>query len=224
MRLLIVEDEELLASTMARGLRRRGFAVDVALDGDEGLSRALVHDYDVIVLDRDLPGTHGDDVCRQVHDAGRAARIIMLTAASGLDDLVAGLGTGADDYLTKPFRFEELVARLHALGRRVAVTSSPVLRHADIELDRDRHVLCRAGSVVSVTARELAVLEVLLLAGGALVSAEVLLEKAWDELADPFTTSVRVILSRLRSKLGEPPVIDTVVGRGYRLVEPGEGM
>ena len=224
MRLLIVEDEELLASTMARGLRRRGFAVDVALDGDEGLSRALVHDYDVIVLDRDLPGTHGDDVCRQVHDAGRTARIIMLTAASGLDDLVAGLGTGADDYLTKPFRFEELVARLHALGRRVAVTSSPVLRHADIELDRDRHVLCRAGSVVSVTARELAVLEVLLLAGGALVSAEVLLEKAWDELADPFTTSVRVIVSRLRSKLGEPPVIDTVVGRGYRLVEPGEGM
>jgi len=223
MRLLIVEDEELLATTLARGLRRRGYAVDVALDGDDGLSRALVHEYDVIVLDRDLPRIHGDEVCQHVREAGRPARIIMLTAAAGLDDLVAGLGTGADDYLTKPFRFDELVARIGALGRRGGVTARQLLRHGDLELDIGGHGVRRSGVEVVLTARELAVLEILVRAAGAVVSAEELLEKAWDEMADPFTTSVRVIVSRLRAKLGEPAIIDTVVGRGYRLIEPVAG-
>lgn len=215
--MLIVEDEPMLASTIARGLRRRGYAVDVASDGEEGLGKALVNDYDVVLLDRDLPGIHGDEVCRQIRLARREARILMLTAAASLDDLVGGLALGADDYLTKPFRFAELVARVQALGRRGGPSAPTTLLVADVELDPARHVVRRAGAPVRLTAREFAVLEVLLRADGQVVSAEELLEKAWDELADPFTSSVRVIISRLRSKLGEPSVIETVVGRGYRV-------
>lgn len=207
----------MLASTIARGLRRRGYAVDVASDGEEGLGKALVNDYDVVLLDRDLPGIHGDEVCRQIRLARREARILMLTAAASLDDLVGGLALGADDYLTKPFRFAELVARVQALGRRGGPSAPTTLLVADVELDPARHVVRRAGAPVRLTAREFAVLEVLLRADGQVVSAEELLEKAWDELADPFTSSVRVIISRLRSKLGEPSVIETVVGRGYRV-------
>ena len=217
MRLLIVEDEPPLAATLARGLRRRGFAVDVAGDGGEGLEKAAVNDYDVIVLDRDLPVVHGDDVCRRLNASSQRARILMLTAAATLDDLVDGLGLGADDYLTKPVRFEELVARIHALGRRDRASGPTILTHHDLELDPGRHLATRAGSPVKLTAREMAVLELLLRAEGRVVSAEELLERAWDELADPFTTSVRVIVSRLRTKLGNPPVIETVIGRGYRI-------
>ena len=220
MRLLIVEDEPTLASTVARGLRRRGFAVDIAVDGEHGLHKAMVNDYDVVVLDRDLPRLHGDDVCRALRAGGRDARILMLTAAAALDDLVDGLALGADDYLTKPFRFAELVARVQALGRRTGRSDPSVLCVADVELDPARHEVQRAGGTVRLTAREFAVLEVLLRAEGRVVSAEELLEKAWDELTDPFTSSVRVIVSRVRSKLGEPSVIQTVVGRGYRMGEP----
>jgi len=220
-RLLIVEDEPTLANTVARGLRRRGFAVDVATDGEDGLGKALVNDYDVVVLDRDLPRVHGDDVCRQLRAHGRNARILMLTAAAALDDLVDGLALGADDYLTKPFRFAELVARVQALGRRSGRDEPAMLGVADLEVDPARHEVRRAGTTIRLTAREFAVLEVLMRAGGGVVSGEELLEKAWDEFADPFTSSVRVIVSRVRSKLGEPSVIQTVVGRGYRVGDPG---
>jgi DNA-binding response OmpR family regulator len=216
-RLLIVEDEPSLAETLAKGLRRRGFAVDVALDGTVGLGKALVNDYDVVVLDRDLPGVHGDEVCRRLAEEGRAARVIMLTAAASLDDLVGGLSLGADDYLTKPFRFEELVARVEALGRRGSGSTPAVLTVADLVIDAARHDVRRAGQPVRLTAREMAVLELLAQADGRTVSAEQLLEKAWDDQADPFTTSVRVIVSRLRAKLGDPPLIHTVIGRGYRM-------
>jgi DNA-binding response OmpR family regulator len=216
-RLLIVEDEPSLAETLAKGLRRRGFAVDVATDGTDGLGKALVNDYDVVVLDRDLPGVHGDEVCRRLNAEGRPARVIMLTAASSLDDLVGGLSLGADDYLTKPFRFAELVARVEALGRRGGASAPPVVTVADLVIDVGRHEVIRAGEPVRLTARELAVLELLARADGRTVSAEELLEKAWDDQADPFTTSVRVIISRLRSKLGQPSLIHTVIGRGYRM-------
>jgi len=215
--MLIVEDEPSLAETLAKGLRRRGFAVDVALDGTDGLGKALVNDYDVVVLDRDLPGVHGDEVCRRLGDACRPARIIMLTAASSLDDLVGGLSLGADDYLTKPFRFDELVARVEALGRRGGATLPLVITVGDLVVDAGRHDVHRGGRAVRLTARELVVLELLARADGRTVPAEELLEKAWDDQADPFTTSVRVIVSRLRAKLGDPPLIHTVIGRGYRM-------
>jgi DNA-binding response OmpR family regulator len=219
-RVLIVEDEAALADAIARGLRRRGWAVDLAHDGDEGLGKALVNDYDVVVLDRDLPVLHGDDVCRQLNDAARPCRILMLTAAASLDELVAGLGLGADDYLTKPFRFEELVARIAALARRAAAPTPVVLRVDDLVVDPARAEVCRGGRPLHLTARELAVLELLVRADGRAVSAEELFEKAWDDQADPMSTSVRVIVSRLRSKLGDPPLIHTVVGRGYRIAAP----
>lgn len=221
MRVLIVEDEQRLAETLARGLRRHGMAVDVALDGEVGFEKALVNDYDVIVLDRDLPKRHGDEVCRELRAAGRSSRILMLTAASGVDDLVEGFELGADDYLGKPFAFAELLVRLRALGRRTDVTRPSVLRAGDLELDPARLTARRSDGLLSLTPREFAVLQVLLEADGRIVSAEELLEKAWDEHADPFTTSVRVIVSRLRSKLGPPAVIATVVGKGYR-IEGGE--
>lgn len=217
MRLLIVEDETALAESLSKGLRRRGFAVDVAHDGQSGLDRALVTDYDVIVLDRDLPRVHGDEVCRRLNAEGRRARILMLTAAASLDELVHGLALGADDYLIKPFRFAELVARVGALARRDATPVSAILRAGDLEIDPDRQVARRAGVGLRLTARELAVLEILVSAAGRVVSAEELIERAWDELADPFTTSVRVIVSRLRTKLGQPALIETVIGRGYRV-------
>jgi len=221
MRVLVVEDQQRMADTLARGLRRHAMAVDVAYDGIGGLEKARSNDYDVVVLDRDLPGLHGDEVCRQLRQAQVGSRIIMVTAASTVDDLVTGLDLGADDYLAKPFELAELLARLRALGRRSPNVSPAVLRFGDVELDPAAMAVSRAGRPISLTPREHAVLAVLLRAGGQLVSAEDLFEQAWDDRADPFTASVRVIVSRLRSKLGDPPLIETVVTRGYRLVEPG---
>lgn len=217
MRLLIVEDEPALADNLAKGLRRRGYAVDVASDGQGGLDRALVNDYDVVILDRDLPIVHGDDVCRRLRAAQRPVRILMLTAAASLDELVEGFDLGADDYLTKPFRFAELLVRVGALSRRSTGVVSTVQRVDDLEFDRGRHEVRRNGREVQLTAREFAVLGILLAADGSVVSAEELLERAWDEMADPFTASVRVIVSRLRAKLGEPPLIATVIGAGYQI-------
>ncbi len=217
MRVLIIEDEQRLAETVARGLRRHGMATDVAFDGRTGLDKAMVNSYDVIVLDRDLPEIHGDDVCRRLDAAGHTARVLMLTAAAAIDDLVEGFGIGADDYLAKPFDFAELVVRVHALARRGASVVPAMLRHDDLELDPIRSRITRAGREIELTAREFAVLNLLMLEPGRVVSAEELLEKAWDEHADPFTSAVRVIMSRLRSKLGDPPLITTVVGKGYRL-------
>jgi DNA-binding response OmpR family regulator len=220
MRVLVVEDQVRLANTLARGLRNHAMAVDVAYDGIGALEKAELNRYDVVVLDRDLPGVHGDDVCRRLREANSGVRIIMVTAASSLDDMVTGLDLGADDYLPKPFDLRELLARLRALGRRGPVTSPTVLRWADLEVDPARMVATRAGAALDLTPREHAVLTILVRAEGGLVSAEELFEKAWDERSDPFTTSVRVIVSRLRAKLGEPPLIETVVTRGYRMAEP----
>jgi len=214
---LVVEDEELLADAIARGLRREAMAVDLAHDGHDALGKVEVNDYDVVVLDRDLPGMHGDDVCRHLVARGAPARILMLTAASEIGDLVTGLSLGADDYLGKPFSFAELVARVRALARRSPVAQPPILRRADVELDTARRTVTRGGAVVDLGRREFAVLEVLLGAGGTVVSAEELLEKVWDEHADPFSNAVRVTIARLRRKLGDPPLIDTVIGGGYRL-------
>jgi DNA-binding response OmpR family regulator len=219
MRVLIVEDEVRLAETIARGLRRRGMTIDLAHDGADGLHRALETTYDVVVLDRDLPEMHGDEVCRRLVAERSDTRVLMLTAAGALDDLVTGLGLGADDFMAKPFEFAELHARLLALGRRANPATPVVLRWAGIEVDPGRRLAWRHGQELSLTPRELDVLELLLRADGNVVSAEELLERAWDEHADPFTTAVRVIVSRLRSKLGEPAVVETVVGSGYRLVE-----
>jgi len=216
-RVLVVEDEVLLAEAVARGLRRQGMAVDVAYDGDQGLQKAFATPYDVCVLDRDLPGVHGDEVCRTLTRDAAATRVLMLTAAGGLDDRVAGLNLGADDYLAKPFAFSELVARLRALGRRAGPSRPPVLEVADLWLDPARRLARRSGRELDLTTKELAVLEVLMAAEGAVVSAETLLERAWDEHADPFTNTVRVTIANLRRKLGDPPVIQTVVGAGYRI-------
>jgi DNA-binding response OmpR family regulator len=215
MRVLLVEDERDLADAVARGLSRRGFAVDVARDGAEALEKACVSTYDVIVLDRDLPAIHGDEVCRQVVDDGAQSRILMLTASGTVDDRVHGLGIGADDYLSKPFAFDELVARIHALGRRSQRPLTPVLRRAGLELDPARGLAARDGRRLDLTVKELAVLRLLLAADGGIVSAEELLERAWDEHAHPFTNTVRVTLSNLRRKLGVPALIQTVTGAGY---------
>lgn len=217
MRVLVVEDEEHLAEAIARGLRREGMAVDVAYEGGGALERAQTVDYDVIVLDRDLPVLHGDDVCRALRDDASSARVLMLTASGAVSDLVDGLSLGADDYLGKPFAFEELVARLHALGRRAPVPVTTVLRRGDISLDPYRRTATRGDRRLDLTPKELAVLDVLLRAAGAVVSAEDLLTQAWDEHADPFTNAPRVAVMTLRRKLGEPPVIETVVGAGYRI-------
>jgi DNA-binding response OmpR family regulator len=215
MRVLVVEDEGDLAEAVARGLSRRGFAVDMARDGAEALEKTWASSYDVIVLDRDLPAVHGDEVCRRLTGDGALSRILMLTASGTVDDRVHGLGLGADDYLPKPFAFDELVARIHALGRRAQRPLPPVLRRAGVELDPARGLATRDGRRLDLTGKELAVLRLLVAADGAIVSAEGLLEGAWDEHADPFTNTVRVTLSNLRRKLGEPPVIDTVTGAGY---------
>jgi DNA-binding response OmpR family regulator len=217
MRLLVVDDEQRFAETLARGLRRRGFAVDLAHDGQVALDKTVAVDYDVIVLDRDLPIVHGDDVCRELHAAGCASRVLMLTASSTVDDLVAGLSLGADDYLGKPFHFQELVARIQALGRRPARAAPTTLTVGDLVVDPQRQSATRGGLPLALTAREFGMLVELLRAEGGVVSAETLLERVWDEHADPFTSSVRVLMSRLRSKLGAPPLIETVVGAGYRI-------
>ncbi len=218
MRVLVVEDEEPLAEAVARGLRREGMAVDVAYDGELGLEKAMMTRYDVIVLDRDLPGRSGDDVCRQLSAEGALTRVLMLTAAGGLADRVAGLELGADDYLGKPFAFEELVARVRALGRRATPPAPPVLRGpGGLELDPAKRTASRQGRPIELTRKEFAVLAELMRAEGAVVSSEELLERVWDEFADPATTIVRVTMMTLRRKLGEPAVVRTVVGVGYQL-------
>jgi DNA-binding response OmpR family regulator len=216
-RVLVVEDEVVLAEAVARGLRREGMAVDLAFDGADGLEKATVNRYEVIVLDRDLPRVHGDAVCRRLSARGGASRILMLTAAGTIDDKVEGLNLGADDYLGKPFSFRELVARVRALGRRSGEPTPPVLARHDVVLDRARRQASRGGQPLSLTRKELGVLEVLLAADGAVISAEELLERVWDEHADPFTQTVRVTVMNLRRKLGKPPLIETVIGEGYRL-------
>jgi DNA-binding response OmpR family regulator len=216
MRVLVIEDDGELAEAIAAGLRLEGMAVDTALDGDSGLERALVNDYDVIVLDRDLPGIHGDDICAKLAGTARA-RILMLTAAGTIDDRVGGLGLGADDYLPKPFVFAELVARIRALARRSHPAVPPVLTASGITLDPARRRATRYGRDLDLGPKELAVLELLMAANGRVVSAEELLERAWDEMADPFSTAVKVTVSRLRRKLGDPPVIETVTQAGYRV-------
>ncbi|WP_436775090.1 response regulator transcription factor [Yinghuangia sp. YIM S09857] len=217
MRVLVIEDDEEMAQTVATGLRRAHMAVDVAVDGAGGLDRALCTDYDVIVLDRDLPGVHGDDVCTELIDAGCRSRILMLTAAASGDDLVDGLALGADDYLPKPFDFRVLVARIGALARRAHPAVPPVLRHGDLVLDTARRRAARAGRPLELAPKEFGVLALLLAAEGRAVSAEELLERVWDEATDPFTNAVKVTMSRLRSKLGDPPVIETVARTGYRI-------
>ena len=216
-RILIVEDEQPLADAVARGLRREGMAVDVAYDGDSGHEKASVTRYDVVVLDRDLPGMSGDRLCAEIVGSAAVTRVLMLTASGTVSDRVTGLSLGADDYLSKPFAFPELVARLRALGRRATPALPPVLSVADIVLDPSRRTVSRSGTPVDLTRKEFGVLEVLLSAGGGVVSSEELLERVWDENADPFTTTVRVTVMTLRKKLGEPGIIETVVGSGYRV-------
>lgn len=217
MRVLVVEDEQVLADAIATGLRREAMAVDVAYDGDGALERTSVNDYDVVVLDRDLPKVHGDDVCTDLVAERTAVRILMLTASGELDDKVEGLTLGADDYLAKPFAFAELVARVRALGRRATPPLPPVLERRGVRLDPARREVYREGQYLHLTRKEFAVLEVLMRAEGTVVSAEQLLEKAWDEYADPFTNVVRVTMMTLRRKLGDQPLIHTVPGVGYRL-------
>ncbi|MFI0452242.1 response regulator transcription factor [Actinomadura sp. 6N118] len=217
MRVLVVEDERLLADAIAEWLRDEAHAVDLAYDGAAALERVAVNDYDVVVLDRDLPIVHGDEICRELAEAETAVRVLMLTAAAEVTDRVAGLGLGADDYLTKPFAFPELAARVQALGRRSRPAAPPVLRRAGITLDPARREVFRDGRYVPLARKEFAVLTELLRAEGAVVSAERLLEKAWDEHADPFTGAVRLTILKLRRKLADPPVVETVKGVGYRI-------
>ena len=217
MRVLVIEDDAEMAQAIGIGLRRADMAVDVAADGTTGLGRALDTDYDVIVLDRDLPGVHGDEICRRMVESESRSRVLMLTAAGTMDDLVDGLERGADDYLPKPFDFPVLVARIGALFRRAQPALPPVLRHGDVELDSAQHRVRRAGRELDLSPKEFGVLELLLASSGRTVSAEELLERAWDEAADPFTNAVKVTISRLRSKLGEPPIIQTVPRAGYRI-------
>ncbi len=215
--MLVVEDDNALADVIARGLRQDALAVDLAFDGMEALHKAELTAYDVVVLDRDLPVIHGDEVCERLTSQGAGERILMLTASGNLDDRVAGLALGADDYLAKPFAMKELVARVRALARRVPAVLPPVLQHADISLDVPRRRAGRGTRELNLTRKEFGVLEVLLASDDRVVSSEELLEKVWDENADPFTNAVRITVMTLRRKLGDPPVIETVVGVGYRL-------
>ena len=217
MRVLIAEDERRLADAIARGLRREGMAVDLAPDGSDALVKARVTRYDVLVLDRDLPEVHGDEVCRIVRGERPETGILMLTAAGAIEDLVEGLSLGADDYLAKPFRFAELVARIRALARRSVPRHPPRLVHRDLELDPAARRLTRDGHPIELARKEFAVLETLMSADGATVSAEALLERVWDEHTDPFTNVVRMTIMTLRRKLGDPPVVETVIGVGYRM-------
>ena len=217
MRVLVIEDDEELAETIAAGLRDARMAVDVALDGEAGLERALVHEYEVVILNRDLPAVHGDEVCRRLVAAGARSRVLMLTGAAQDQDLIDGLGLGADDYLAKPFTFAVLVARITALARRAQPSIPPVLEHDDIVLNTAKRCAQRAGRPLALRPKEFGVLELLLGAEGRVVSAEELLERVWDEAADPFTGAVKITISRLRTRLGDPPVIETVAKAGYRI-------
>ena len=217
MRVLLVEDHAKLATTVARGLRREGMAVDVAFDGQDALDHLCGTAYDVVVLDRDLPRVTGDEVCRQIAAGPGHSRVLMLTAARSVSDRVEGLGLGADDYLPKPFAFAELVARIHALGRRAVPAQPPTLVHGDLVLDPGRRSVTRSGRPLTLSPKEFGVLERLLGAQGQVLTIGDLLEGVWDEMADPFTSTVKVTISRLRAKLGEPPVIQTVPPGGYRI-------
>ncbi|WP_238014552.1 response regulator transcription factor [Dactylosporangium sp. AC04546] len=217
MRVLVVEDQKQLADSVARVLRREGMAVDVAYDGAAALERVDVVDYDVVVLDRDLPAVHGDEVCRTLIARESPSRVLMLTASGTVAQRVEGLGIGADDYLPKPFAYAELVARIRAVGRRTRPAVPPVLTHGDLRLDPAQRVATRAGARLPLSPKELAVLEYLLTAQGRVVSAEELLDQVWDEAADPFTTTVKATINRLRAKLGDPPLIETVARAGYRI-------
>jgi DNA-binding response OmpR family regulator len=217
MRVLVAEDFEILARSIETGLRREGMAVDVVLDGADALTRLAITRYDVVVLDRDLPGVHGDEICRRIVAGGAESRILMLTAAGTLRDRVEGLDLGADDYLGKPFDFPELVARVRALGRRSTPASPPTLELADLTLDRARRIAFRAGRRLELGPKEFSVLECLLASCGRVISSEELLERVWDEATDPFTTTVKTTVRRLRQKLGDPPVIQTVREAGYRI-------
>lgn len=217
MRVLVVEDFEILAAAIGTGLRREGMAVDVVLDGTDALGHLAVTRYDVVVLDRDLPGTHGDEVCRRIVAQRSQGRVLMLTASSTVKERVDGLGLGADDYLPKPFDFAELVARIRALGRRCAAPLPPTFECGDLTLDPGRRVAFRAGRRLELSPKEFAVLECLLACAGRVVSAEELLERVWDEAANPFTTAVKTTMRRLRAKLGDPAVIHTIRESGYRI-------
>lgn len=219
MRVLVIEDDVELAEAIGVGLRRERMAVDVVFDGTAGLERAQLSDYGVIVLDRDLPGRHGDEVCARLVADGRRGRVLMLTAAATIEDRVDGLGLGADDYLPKPFAFAELVARIRALFRRAQPVVPPVLRCAGLVLDPARQAVSRDGRPIDLGPKEFGVLELLLAAQGRIVPAEELLERVWDQMADPFTTAVKVTMSRLRRKLGDPPLIETIPQAGYRIGE-----
>lgn len=219
MRVLVIEDDTELAEAIGVGLRRRQMAVDVVFDGRSGLEQAQLNGYDVILLDRDLPCLHGDEVCAVLAGSDGRSRILMLTAAASIDERVEGLRRGADDYLPKPFAFDELVARIAALHRRAQPALPPVLVAGDLSIDSAQRCASRAGRLLELGPKEFGVLEVLLGAKGRVVSAEELLERAWDDLADPVTTAVKVTMSRLRAKLGEPPVIETVNKSGYRIKE-----
>jgi DNA-binding response OmpR family regulator len=217
MRVLVVEDHAKLAMTMASGLRQAGMAVDVVFDGQDALDHLALTPYDVVVLDRDIPGVHGDDVCKALAAQGSSSRVLMLTAAGTVQDRVEGLGIGADDYLPKPCDFSELVARIRALVRRPGTALPPTLSHGDLQLDPSRRVATRAGRPLLLNPKEFAVLEVLLAAPGVVVSAEEILQRVWDEEVDPFSQAARTTISRLRAKLGDPPVIETVAKAGYRI-------
>ena len=219
MRVLVVEDVRSLADDIAEGLRDHGFAVDVAYDGLDAAAKIDANGYQVVVLDRDLPGLHGDTLCRMITEADQGVMVLMLTAASSLDERISGLGIGADDYLAKPFHFTELVLRIQALARRQPVAPSRILRAAGVELDPRRRTASRDGRPLDLSAKEFAVLEALLRTAPAFLSAEDLLEQAWDEHADPFTNTVFVTISRLRRKLGNPPVIETQPGVGYHILD-----
>jgi DNA-binding response OmpR family regulator len=216
-RVLVVEDDEELAEAVAVGLRRESMAVDVAVDGLSGFERAVANDYDVIVLDRDLPGMHGDDICAELVAAGCRSRVLMLTAAATIDDLVEGLGLGADDYLPKPFDFPVLVARVGAMARRAQPAIPPVMKRGDVVVNTAQRRAFRGDRPLQLTPKEFGVLEVLVASSGRTVSAEELLERVWDEAADPLTTAVKITVSRLRAKLGDPPVIETMPKSGYRI-------
>ena len=217
MRVLVVEDERPLADALARGLRHRAMAVDVTYEGEGAMRKADLVDYDVVVLDRDLPGVHGDEICRALRTQAAGPAILMLTASGETEEIVEGLALGADDYLAKPFAFEELLARVQSLGRRPRRTLPPVLARGNLELDPARHQVRRGGKPVELQRKEFGVLRVLLEADGAVVSSEELLARVWDENVDPFTNVVRVVVMTLRRKLGDPPLIETVTGAGYRI-------